>query len=121
MQGGPMCGRILYIDIALQTREFCMGLIKHFTPEMICAGDFGDEDKSTCAGDSGDPFMLDDTVYGIATYGLGCGNASMPSVYTSVYYHMDWIKHVMKVNGSRRCLNIVWVYFILSCLWTLFA
>ncbi|KAH8411100.1 hypothetical protein KR222_002577, partial [Zaprionus bogoriensis] len=97
-KGGPLASHIMFIDVKLQTPEVCKGFIKSFSSDMLCAGNFNDTDDSPCTGDSGDPFVLDKTLYGIATYGLGCGDSKMPSVYTNVWHLMDWIEKVMEVN-----------------------
>lgn len=120
-KGGPLASRILYIDVTLQEADVCKKHIKAFSPEMMCASNFNELDENPCTGDSGDPLMLDNMLYGIVTYGLGCGNPTIPSVYTNVWYHIKWIKHTMDVNGIRSCLPTAWLSLILSPLLISFA
>lgn len=103
LQGGPLASRLLFIDVTLQKRNVCESMIENFKPEMLCAGNMNPKyDENPCLGDSGDPLLLNLTIYGIASYGLGCGYGSMPSVYTDVWYHMDWIHSVMNRNVSHK-------------------
>lgn len=113
-KGGPLASRILYIDVKLQEKDVCKQHILAFSSEMMCAANFNELDESPCTGDSGDPLMLDTTLYGIVTYGLGCGNPKMPSVYTNVWYHIDWIKETMEKNGIQSCMHISWLCMLMS-------
>lgn len=120
-KGGPLASRILYIDVKLQEKDVCKQHILAFSSEMMCAANFNELDESPCTGDSGDPLMLDTTLYGIVTYGLGCGNPKMPSVYTNVWYHIEWIKETMEKNGIQSCMHISWLCMLLSGLLILFT
>uniref|UniRef100_H0UYJ5 Peptidase S1 domain-containing protein n=1 Tax=Cavia porcellus TaxID=10141 RepID=H0UYJ5_CAVPO len=72
---------------------------------MFCAGA---EDGSTdsCRGDSGGPLVcdLDGLWYqiGIVSWGVGCGRANRPGVYTNVSHHVNWILKTVALNGSPR-------------------
>ncbi|XP_018024259.2 trypsin-1-like [Hyalella azteca] len=55
---------------------------------MICAGEDG---KDTCSGDGGGPMICGDYLCGITSWGVGCGDARYPGVYTKVSYFVDWI------------------------------
>lgn len=71
--------------------------------KKICA------DKSTsgsCPGDSGGPLMHEfkDShmmIEGIASYGWGCRNKILPSVYTRVRSYMDWIEKHMDMRPTH--------------------
>ncbi|XP_045461310.1 CLIP domain-containing serine protease 2-like [Harmonia axyridis] len=76
---------------------------KVISDEQICAG--GEENKSSCRGDSGGPLMslsvdeiglLNWYLAGIVSYGpIPCGFKDWPSVYTRVSKYMGWIlKHI---------------------------
>ena len=58
---------------------------------VICAGERNGQTGS-CKGDSGGPLVLDTKLYGIASYGFGCGTPYRPSVYTYVPYYRSWIQ-----------------------------
>ena len=57
---------------------------------MFCAGYGGDD---TCSGDSGGPAVFNNKLVGITSSGVNCGTVGHPGVYTSIAYHIDWIKH----------------------------
>ncbi|XP_033909454.3 ovochymase-2-like isoform X1 [Acipenser ruthenus] len=66
------------------------------TERMFCAGFPLQEGKDTCRGDSGGPLVCHSEhsnyiVYGITSWGAGCGKAQKPGVYASVPAFMDWI------------------------------
>ncbi|KAK1799927.1 hypothetical protein P4O66_006453, partial [Electrophorus voltai] len=60
----------------------------NITSNMICAGDgTGGEDarKGSCySGDSGVPLVCDGRVYGLVSWGNGCGDSGFLGVYTAV-------------------------------------
>nr|XP_023021791.1 serine protease snake-like isoform X4 [Leptinotarsa decemlineata] len=65
---------------------------------QICAGAF-DGSRDTCQGDSGGPLQLqqDGRLYlvGITSFGIGCGRADSPGVYTRVSYYIPWIESIV--------------------------
>ncbi|XP_075968474.1 hepatocyte growth factor activator serine protease [Anarhichas minor] len=69
----------------------------HVTADMICAGLSGCADA--CQGDSGGPLACarDDVsfLYGIISWGEGCGRSGKPGVYTKVVNYIDWINSVI--------------------------
>ncbi|XP_056883142.1 hepatocyte growth factor activator isoform X1 [Takifugu flavidus] len=78
----------------------------HVTDGMLCAG-LG-KCADACQGDSGGPLACtrDDVsfLYGIISWGEGCGRSGKPGVYTNVVKYIDWINSVIKrktVKGSR--------------------
>ncbi|CAJ1086238.1 hepatocyte growth factor activator isoform X2 [Xyrichtys novacula] len=70
----------------------------HVTSNMLCAGLNGCADA--CQGDSGGPLACakDDVsfLYGVISWGDGCGRTGKPGVYTKVANYMDWINSVIK-------------------------
>ncbi|XP_029696137.1 hepatocyte growth factor activator isoform X4 [Takifugu rubripes] len=78
----------------------------HVTDGMLCAG-LG-KCADACQGDSGGPLACtrDDVsfLYGIISWGEGCGRSGKPGVYTNVGKYIDWINSVIKrktVKGAR--------------------
>uniref|UniRef100_A0A8C4Q6Q1 Serine protease 12 n=1 Tax=Eptatretus burgeri TaxID=7764 RepID=A0A8C4Q6Q1_EPTBU len=65
---------------------------------MMCAGNIaGSVRADSCQGDSGGPLACPSkpgrwSVYGITSWGYGCGVADMPGVYTRVSRYRSWIR-----------------------------
>ncbi|XP_044039495.1 hepatocyte growth factor activator isoform X1 [Siniperca chuatsi] len=70
----------------------------HVTADMFCAGLNGCVDA--CQGDSGGPLACarNDVsfLYGIISWGEGCGRSGKPGVYTKVVNYINWINSVIK-------------------------
>ncbi|XP_064471949.1 proclotting enzyme-like isoform X2 [Ornithodoros turicata] len=68
---------------------------------VLCASALG---KDSCKGDSGGPMVVPDeksrfTVVGVTAFGVHCGDADFPGVYTRVTEHMDWINENIRTTG----------------------
>jgi len=66
---------------------------------MFCAGTFVGG-KDACQGDSGGPLICADSksqpiVMGVTSWGIGCGKANSPGVWTKVSSYIPWIKRYM--------------------------
>merc|ERR1712004_336341 len=77
---------------------------------FVCAG--GEEGKDACRGDGGGPLVCpkrDDPsrfVQGIVAWGIGCGQAEVPGVYTAVAEQACWIDWAMRCRlGSAYTLQ----------------
>uniref|UniRef100_A0A182WHS4 Peptidase S1 domain-containing protein n=1 Tax=Anopheles minimus TaxID=112268 RepID=A0A182WHS4_9DIPT len=60
----------------------------------LCAGSF-DGGVDACQGDSGGPLVCSGALYGVVSFGWGCGRAHFPGVYTDVFVHRRWIEAAM--------------------------
>ncbi|XP_060807859.1 CLIP domain-containing serine protease B8 isoform X2 [Amyelois transitella] len=92
-------------DITLPYYPNCGRNYNGVTPDLICAG--GIEGFDTCWGDSGGPLVRYGKraeLWGVTKGGNNdpCGLQGQPGVYTSVDYHLSWIK---KVIGETKGLN----------------
>lgn len=53
----------------------------NITSRMLCAGGDG---QDVCFGDNGGPLVIDNIVFGIVSWGIGCGISAYESVFTNV-------------------------------------
>ncbi|XP_004401660.1 PREDICTED: neurotrypsin [Odobenus rosmarus divergens] len=90
--------------IPLLPKRFCEERYKgRFTGRMLCAGNLHEHKRvDSCQGDSGGPLMCvrageSWVVYGITSWGYGCGAKDSPGVYTKVSAFVPWIKSVTKL------------------------
>uniref|UniRef100_A0A182KG33 Peptidase S1 domain-containing protein n=1 Tax=Anopheles christyi TaxID=43041 RepID=A0A182KG33_9DIPT len=56
----------------------------------LCAGSF-DGGVDSCQGDSGGPLVCGGALYGVVSFGWGCGRAHFPGMYTDVFQYRGWI------------------------------
>lgn len=73
-----------------------------FNPDSeFCAG-YIEGGRDTCQGDSGGPLVCivdgEPVLYGITSWGIGCGDPDSPGVYAKVSTRIDWFESV--INGS---------------------
>ncbi|XP_039525172.1 hepatocyte growth factor activator-like [Pimephales promelas] len=74
---------------------------------MLCAG--SDSCVDACQGDSGGPLACEcngaSFLYGIISWGDGCGRSGKPGVYTLVPKYSDWINSVIKRSRKTSSAN----------------
>uniref|UniRef100_A0A3B4Z6F3 trypsin n=1 Tax=Stegastes partitus TaxID=144197 RepID=A0A3B4Z6F3_9TELE len=74
----------------------------NITANMICAGYRKRVWSCPSQGDSGGPLVCGGRVYGVVSWGNGCGDAKFPGVYTAVSKFRRWIDQT--IYGSfLRC------------------
>jgi len=70
-----------------------------FAPATTWCAGVAKGGKDACQGDSGGPAFKKENgkfvIYGIVSYGAGCGQAKSPGVYASVNAYRSWINGVM--------------------------
>ncbi|KAG8290130.1 hypothetical protein J6590_089441 [Homalodisca vitripennis] len=88
--------------VPIVTNEECRQVYEdyHITGNMFCAGDRRGRTDS-CAGDSGGPLLCRDhsgrwTVFGITSFGEGCGKRGKYGIYTRLPNYVRWVHRVMK-------------------------
>lgn len=73
------------------------------TENMFCAG-YRKGRIDSCAGDSGGPLLcpVGDrwTIFGITSFGEGCGKRGKYGIYTKVPNYVSWIERVIDLNGG---------------------
>ncbi|XP_075063167.1 tissue-type plasminogen activator [Mixophyes fleayi] len=82
----------LYPDTMCTPKQLSDRLV---TPNMLCAGDTRNQDDA-CQGDSGGPLVCLVNgrmhLFGVISWGDGCGKKDKPGVYTRVTRFIDWIQ-----------------------------
>ena len=73
----------------------------------ICAG-VAEGGRDSCQGDSGGPLYRVDSqtnsivaVSGITSWGIGCGLAEFPGIYTNVNSYVDWIQDNLRIADDQ--------------------
>ncbi|KAH8282172.1 hypothetical protein KR054_005983, partial [Drosophila jambulina] len=82
------------------------GASYHLPDSVLCAG--GEKGKDACKGDGGSPLACpiqnDATRFeqaGIVNWGIGCGQANTPAVYTDVAQFRTWIDKQIEEHSMR--------------------
>ncbi|XP_061490764.1 neurotrypsin-like isoform X4 [Rhineura floridana] len=95
---------LLQGSVPLLPRRVCKSRYgKKFTNRMLCAGNLSEDNRvDSCQGDSGGPLMCQRlsghwVIWGITSWGYGCGQKESPGVYTKVSKFVPWIKKVTKL------------------------
>ncbi|XP_068945398.1 serine protease 56 [Petaurus breviceps papuanus] len=93
--------------LSLDTCQTALGPALH-PSTMLCAG-YPTGGVDSCQGDSGGPLTcsvpgdpLREILYGITSWGDGCGEPGKPGVYTRVAAFGDWIRQQMSVPPRSR-------------------
>ncbi|XP_056224266.1 ovochymase-1 [Seriola aureovittata] len=103
-ENGPRVNRLQEVNVTVLPSEVCnqyyLGRIRS---SMFCAGkDEGGVDA--CQGDSGGPLSCFTgsryELAGVVSWGVGCGRARKPGVYTDIQQHAQWMSDIM--NDQNR-------------------
>ncbi|XP_009881700.1 PREDICTED: serine protease 56 [Charadrius vociferus] len=95
---GPAADVVMEARVPLLSQETCRGALGRdlLTSAMFCAG-YLSGGIDSCQGDSGGPLACQDPsshrfiLYGITSWGDGCGERGKPGVYTRVAAFADWL------------------------------
>lgn len=89
--------KLKYAKVQLWSREYCNpSNIPGITDRMICAGHPSGQ-ISSCQGDSGGPLTVNNKLFGVVSWGFGCGVAGKPAMYTYIGNLRPWIKQTANV------------------------
>lgn len=94
-------------QVPLVSKSTCQNAFQYSIHKtQICAGsEHGGIDS--CAGDSGGPLLCEKkysdgssrwVVYGVTSYGEGCGQKKKYGIYTNVRKYLSWINDVISLN-----------------------
>ncbi|XP_040886209.1 ovochymase-1 [Toxotes jaculatrix] len=98
-ENGPRVNRLQEVNVTILPPDVCnqyyLGRIRS---SMFCAGkDGGGADA--CQGDSGGPLSCFTgsryELAGLVSWGVGCGRARRPGVYTRIQTHTQWMYDIM--------------------------
>ncbi|XP_046872251.1 ovochymase-1 isoform X1 [Hypomesus transpacificus] len=102
MENGNGASRLQEVNVTYLPSDMCnLFYWGNIHPSMFCAGDV-DGGVDACQGDSGGPLScLTEGRYelaGVVSWGVGCGRAKRPGVYTKLQDYNDWINTSMMNN-----------------------
>ncbi|XP_032886908.1 serine protease 56 [Amblyraja radiata] len=109
-EDGPNADVLIEAKVPLLGQNTCKSALgkELVTNQMFCAG-YLTGNVDSCQGDSGGPLTYMNPVskqyylYGITSWGDGCGQRGKPGVYTRVPSFINWINNEMKKSpGSRE-------------------
>ncbi|KAG9509990.1 Plasma kallikrein, partial [Fragariocoptes setiger] len=98
-------------DVLLQARvpivsaDDCRNVYKDYTisDNMLCAG-YKRGRVDTCAGDSGGPLLVQRQnkwhVFGVTSFGEGCGKQGKYGIYSKTSNFVDWIRMMINKHSS---------------------
>ncbi|XP_037552032.1 ovochymase-1 [Nematolebias whitei] len=101
-ENGPRVNRLQEVNVTILSLDACNEYYKDkIRQSMFCAGkEEGGVDA--CQGDSGGPLSCftgtRHELAGLVSWGVGCGRAKKPGVYTKVQEHVWWISEMMNSN-----------------------
>ncbi|XP_071957146.1 low-density lipoprotein receptor-related protein 2-like [Antedon mediterranea] len=102
VKGGPKPRFMSEVYVPFVDQRRCISSSRHtVTGNMFCAG-YERKVQDACQGDSGGPFSIlhDDRWYlfGIVSWGEGCGQSGKYGFYTRVPSFLDWIRDIITVG-----------------------
>ncbi|KAA0720643.1 Polyserase-2 [Triplophysa tibetana] len=106
-ENGPRAFKLQEVNVTVFNPETCRQLFGgKMHAFMMCAGaDAGGMDA--CQGDSGGPLSCFTgeryTVAGVVSWGVGCGRAKKPGVYTKLFNYKQWINST--IHGELKAAD----------------
>ncbi|XP_027877310.1 uncharacterized protein prss56 isoform X1 [Xiphophorus couchianus] len=109
-EDGPSADVVMEAKVPLLPQNTCKTALGKdlVTNTMLCAG-YLSGGIDSCQGDSGGPLIYQDRIsgrfqlFGVTSWGDGCGEKGKPGVYTRVSAFSDWVQaEIQKSLGSRE-------------------
>ncbi|XP_074553925.1 ovochymase-1 isoform X2 [Halichoeres trimaculatus] len=98
-ENGPRVNRLQEVNVTILPQEVCNKYyLGRMRPSMFCAGKEGGG-ADACQGDSGGPLSCFTgsryELAGLVSWGVGCGRARKPGVYTKIQQHTAWMSNIL--------------------------
>lgn len=94
--GGPTSRILMEVTLPIWTKRECQDSFTHqIRDSVICAGAH-EGGRDSCQGDSGGPLLVQLpnrrwVTVGIVSWGIRCGEANRPGIYTRVSSYVRWV------------------------------
>lgn len=88
---------LLAVNVSTISHRECKNMyadIYDVSENMLCAGHWAGG-RDSCSGDSGGPFVINNKLVGIVSWGEECGVPQYPGVYTHVSRYVKWINKML--------------------------
>ena len=109
MAGGELQAVLQEVDVPAVAAGDCQEALRRsglgyrfrLHPGWLCAG--GEEGKDACSGDGGGPLVCPGpqegtmVLAGLVSWGVGCGTAGVPGVYTNIAAYTGWIEETISM------------------------
>ncbi len=112
--GSSFPSALYEVEVPIRTDADCANAYRNFTyivNQMLCAGELSGGQDS-CQGDSGGPFVVPDggsgwIQVGVVSWGVGCGRANFPGVYTRLANYTGFINPYLDPDSApNRVTNV---------------
>lgn len=95
-ESAPSSPQLRSVGIPVAEHPYCKHAYPEYDPRgQFCAG-LPQGGKDACAGDSGGPYVVDDRLVGVVSYGTGCGRPGYPGVYTKLSAYADQVREQLR-------------------------
>lgn len=90
---GESSDKLMGVQLIKIGQEECKKTIRSISKVHICA--IGENGEDSCFGDSGGGLVYNNTLFGVVSFGRGCGRPGMPGVYAAVAEVTEWIEGII--------------------------